>query len=66
RAAITPMTRVMLVNSPHNPSGHILDDAERATVVRIANEHDLVVISDEVYEELWYETKHRTLATYES
>ncbi|MEY3142180.1 MAG: hypothetical protein RLY21_673 [Planctomycetota bacterium] len=63
RAAITPKTRVMLVNSPHNPSGHILDDAERATVVRIANEHDLVVISDEVYEELWYETKHRTLAT---
>ena len=63
RAAITPKTRVMLVNSPHNPSGHILDDAERATVVRIANEFDLVVISDEVYEELWYETKHRTLAT---
>jgi N-succinyldiaminopimelate aminotransferase len=63
RAAITPKTRVMLVNSPHNPSGHILDDDERATVVRIANEHDLVVISDEVYEELWYETKHRTLAT---
>ena len=63
RAAITPKTRVLLVNSPHNPSGHILDDAERATVVRIANEFDLVVISDEVYEELWYETKHRTLAT---
>jgi aspartate/methionine/tyrosine aminotransferase len=63
RAAITPKTRVLLVNSPHNPSGHLLDDAERASVVKVANEFDLIVISDEVYEELWYETKHRTLAT---
>jgi aspartate/methionine/tyrosine aminotransferase len=62
RAAVTPRTRVLLVNSPHNPSGRILDDAERAAVVRVATEFDLVVISDEVYEELWYETKHRTLA----
>lgn len=61
RAAITPKTRVMLVNSPHNPSGRILDDAERAIVARIANEFDLIVVSDEVYEELWYETRHRTL-----
>ena len=61
RAAITPKTRVMLVNSPHNPSGRILDDAERAIVARIANDFDLIVISDEVYEELWYETRHRTL-----
>ncbi|MFM7134799.1 MAG: aminotransferase class I/II-fold pyridoxal phosphate-dependent enzyme [Planctomycetota bacterium] len=63
RAAITPRTRVILVNSPHNPSGHIIDDAERAAIVRVATEHDLIVISDEVYEELWYETRHRTLAT---
>ncbi|RLS62185.1 MAG: aminotransferase class I/II-fold pyridoxal phosphate-dependent enzyme [Planctomycetota bacterium] len=63
RAAITPKTRVMLVNSPHNPSGRILDDAERAAIVRVANEFDLIVISDEVYEELWYETPHRTLMT---
>ena len=63
RAAITPKTRVMLVNSPHNPSGQILNDAERAAIVRIATEFDLILISDEVYEELWYETKHRTLAT---
>ena len=62
RAAITPRTRVMLVNSPHNPSGHILDDAERDIVRRVATEHDLILISDEVYEELWYETRHRTLA----
>ena len=63
RAAVTPRTRVLLVNSPHNPSGRILDEAERAAVARVANEFDLIVISDEVYEELWYETRHRTLAT---
>jgi N-succinyldiaminopimelate aminotransferase len=63
RAAITPRTRVLMVNSPHNPSGRILDDVERAIVTRVANEFDLIVISDEVYEELWYETKHRTLVT---
>jgi N-succinyldiaminopimelate aminotransferase len=63
RAAITTKTRMLLVNSPHNPSGRILDDAERAAIVRVANEFDLIVISDEVYEELWYETPHRTLAT---
>lgn len=62
RAAITPRTRVMIVNSPHNPSGQMLSDAERAAIARIACEHDLVVISDEVYEELWYEAPHRTLA----
>jgi N-succinyldiaminopimelate aminotransferase len=63
RAAISDRTRVMLVNSPHNPSGRILDPSERRLVARIAEEFDLIVISDEVYEELWYESKHRTLAT---
>jgi aspartate/methionine/tyrosine aminotransferase len=63
RAAIGPRTRMLLVNSPHNPSGRVLDDAERAAIVRVALEHDLIVVSDEVYEELWYGTPHRTLAT---
>jgi aspartate/methionine/tyrosine aminotransferase len=63
RAAVTPRTRILMVNSPHNPSGRILDDAERAMVARVANDFDLIVISDEVYEELWYETRHRTLVT---
>jgi aspartate/methionine/tyrosine aminotransferase len=62
RAAIGPRTRMILVNSPHNPSGRVLDDAERAAVVRVALEHDLVVVSDEVYEELWYGAPHRSLA----
>jgi aspartate/methionine/tyrosine aminotransferase len=62
RAAITPRTRVILVNSPHNPSGQMLSPEERSIIARIAEEFDLVVMSDEVYEELWYEEPHRTLA----
>ncbi len=62
RAAISPRTRVLMVNTPHNPTGRILDDSERAVIARVAREFDLIVISDEVYEELWYETRHRTLA----
>jgi aspartate/methionine/tyrosine aminotransferase len=62
RAAISPKTRVIMVNSPHNPSGQMLSAEERSIIARIAQEFDLVVISDEVYEELWYEEPHRTLA----
>ena len=62
RAAITPRSRVLIVNSPHNPSGQMLSADERGLIARIADEHDLVVVSDEVYEELWYEERHRTLA----
>jgi len=62
RAAIGPRTRMILVNSPHNPTGRVLDDSERAVIVRVASEFNLLVVSDEVYEELWYETPHRSLA----
>ncbi|MSR40657.1 MAG: aminotransferase class I/II-fold pyridoxal phosphate-dependent enzyme [Phycisphaerales bacterium] len=61
-AAITTKTKVMLVNTPHNPSGHMLDAEERRTIARVANAHDLVVLSDEVYEELFYAQPHQSLA----
>jgi N-succinyldiaminopimelate aminotransferase len=63
RAAITPRTRVLLVNSPHNPTGMMLTDEEQEELIRIAEEHDLIVISDEVYEHLVFDGKrHRSLA----
>ena len=52
RAAVTPRTRVLLLNSPHNPTGTVFSPAELAGIADIAAEHDLVVISDEVYEHL--------------
>ena len=64
RAAVTPRTRLLLVNSPHNPTGTVLDRAELAALAEVAVEHDLVVITDEVYEHLAFDGRtHVPLAT---
>jgi N-succinyldiaminopimelate aminotransferase len=54
RAAVTPRTRFLLLNSPHNPTGTVLTRAELQAVAEVAIEHDLVVITDEVYEHLTF------------
>jgi N-succinyldiaminopimelate aminotransferase len=63
-AAITPRTRVLLINSPHNPTGTVLTDAELGAIARLCIEHDLVAVTDEVYEHLVYDGEHRPLAAY--
>ncbi|WP_372727316.1 pyridoxal phosphate-dependent aminotransferase [Nocardioides sp.] len=64
RAAVTARTRLMLVNTPHNPTGTVLTRAELQAIADVAIEHDLVVITDEVYEHLVYdEHAHVPLAT---
>jgi len=55
RAAVTPRTRLLVVNSPHNPTGRVLDAAERQSIADIAVEHDLIVLTDEVYEHLTFD-----------
>ncbi|WP_433011876.1 pyridoxal phosphate-dependent aminotransferase [Kribbella sp. CA-294648] len=66
RAAVTPRTKVLLINSPHNPTGTVLDDAELRGIAAIAVEHDLVVITDEVYEHLIFDgLRHLPLTSYE-
>jgi N-succinyldiaminopimelate aminotransferase len=55
RAAVTPRTRFVLLNSPHNPTGTVLTRAELEAVAAVAIEHDLVVITDEVYEHLVFD-----------
>lgn len=54
RAAITPRTRLLLLNSPHNPTGTVLSQEELEGIAAIAIEHDLIVVSDEAYEHLWF------------
>ncbi|MEA5360331.1 pyridoxal phosphate-dependent aminotransferase [Amycolatopsis sp., V23-08] len=54
-AAVTPGTRILLVNSPNNPTGRMLDAAELEAVLTVARRHDLVVISDEIYEHIRYD-----------
>ena len=64
RAAVTPRTRFVLLNSPHNPTGTVLTRAELQAVADVAIEHDLVVITDEVYEHLVFDDhEHVPLAT---
>lgn len=53
-AAVTPRTRAMILNTPHNPSGKVLSEAELALLRDVAIRHNLLVIMDEVYEELVY------------
>jgi N-succinyldiaminopimelate aminotransferase len=66
RAAVTPRTKVLLINSPHNPTGTVLTDDELRGISSLAVEHDLVVITDEVYEHLVYDgLAHRPLASYD-
>ena len=65
RAAITPATRAIIVNSPHNPTGMVLSDAELRALAAVADEADLLVISDEVYERLTFDgRRHLPIATY--
>jgi N-succinyldiaminopimelate aminotransferase len=63
RAAITPRTRLILLNSPHNPTGAVFSRAELTEIAAVACEHDLLVVSDEVYEHLVFEGEHVPIAT---
>ena len=65
RRAITPKTKALIINSPHNPTGMVLSDDELSAVARIAVDADLLVITDEVYEHLVFDNRrHLPLADY--
>jgi N-succinyldiaminopimelate aminotransferase len=64
RAAVSPRTTAILLNSPHNPTGTVLNPTELAAIAEIAVAHDLVVITDEVYEHLTFDDHvHVPIAT---
>ncbi|MFH1420083.1 MAG: aminotransferase class I/II-fold pyridoxal phosphate-dependent enzyme [Planctomycetota bacterium] len=54
-AAVTPRTKVLLINSPGNPTGRVMTTEEVEAAARIAKKHDLLLISDEIYEKLCYD-----------
>ncbi|MFE8010347.1 pyridoxal phosphate-dependent aminotransferase [Streptomyces sp. NPDC057418] len=64
RAAVTPRTRLILLNTPHNPTGTVLSRDELAAVAELACERDLLVVTDEVYEHLVFEGEHIPLASF--
>lgn len=58
RDAVTPRTRLLLLNSPHNPTGTVLTGEEAAAIAELAVERDLLVVTDEVYEHLVFDGEH--------
>jgi N-succinyldiaminopimelate aminotransferase len=63
RAAITPRTRLILLNTPHNPTGAVFSRAELTAIADLAVEHDLLVITDEVYEHMVFDGEHVPIVT---
>jgi aspartate aminotransferase len=62
---ITPKTRVLYVNSPHNPTGGMLTRADLERLAAIAREHDLWVVSDEAYEDVVFDGQHVSIASFD-
>jgi N-succinyldiaminopimelate aminotransferase len=66
RRAVTPRTRALIVNSPHNPTGTVLSEGELAAIAQVAVDADLLVIADEVYEHLVFDgRRHLPLAGFD-
>jgi N-succinyldiaminopimelate aminotransferase len=63
RAAVTPRTRLILLNSPHNPTGSVFTRAELAAIAELACERDLLVVADEVYEHMVFSGEHVPIGT---
>ncbi|GAB3579072.1 pyridoxal phosphate-dependent aminotransferase [Calidifontibacter terrae] len=62
RAAFGPRTRLVLLNTPHNPTGKVFSPAELELIADLAREHDAYVVTDEVYEHLVYDGRHSPMA----
>lgn len=63
RAAVTPKTRMIILNTPSNPTGCIQPEKVIREIAKIAVENNIMVVSDEIYESLVYEGKHFSIAT---
>jgi aspartate aminotransferase len=65
-AQVTPNARIILINSPNNPTGHVMDRGELEAVAAVARRHDLLVWTDEMYEKIVYDgNEHVSIATLE-
>ncbi len=55
RAAVTPRTRALILNTPHNPTGRVFAGEELTAIVDVVTQHDLVLITDEIYDHILYD-----------
>ena len=63
RAALTPKSKVLILSFPNNPTGAIMTREELLPIARVVEEHDLIVVADEIYAELTYGAKHVSFAS---
>ncbi|HET6650612.1 MAG TPA: aminotransferase class I/II-fold pyridoxal phosphate-dependent enzyme [Candidatus Limnocylindria bacterium] len=63
RAAFTPRTRGLVLNTPHNPTGKVFSRAELELIAEVCREHDVVVFTDDIYEHIVYAGEHIPMAT---
>jgi len=63
RAALTPKSKVLILSFPSNPTGAIMTREELLPIARVVEEHDLIVVTDEIYAELTYGAKHVSFAS---
>lgn len=62
-SAASENTKMIVINSPNNPAGYVLSDRELNEIAEFATEHDLLVLSDEIYEKIIYERRHVSIAS---
>ena len=60
---ITPRTRMLMVSNPHNPTGRVFTRSELEGIAEVAQKHDLLIFSDELYEDMVFEGEHVSLAS---
>jgi len=63
RSKVTPRTKLIVINSPQNPSGGVLEEEDVRAIAEIAREHDIIVLSDEIYDYIMYEGKNYSIAS---
>ncbi len=63
-ASITPRTRALVLNTPHNPTGKVFTRAEISAIAELAERHDFLIFTDEIYEHLVYAGHHHPIATW--
>lgn len=64
RAAFTDKTRAIVVNTPHNPTGRVFTREEISLIAELCQQHDVIAITDEIYEHIRYAGGHHVLATW--
>ena len=62
---VTPKTRMIIVNSPQNPTGSVLSEADLEAIAEVALKNDIYVLSDEIYSRILYEGKHNSIVAFD-